>query len=104
MRSLSKLRSRLRRERLKIRSFNDVLRRGPRPSHRPSRASWQLTNLPHFLPSPCPCPRPLRPWPKVSDDIPTASSRTRAAPPITFLEIGNFIKVPPFRYHSTNAD
>jgi hypothetical protein len=44
--------------------------RGPRPSHRPSRASWQFTNLSHFrllqsprwrpLQSPRLRPRPLR--------------------------------------------
>jgi hypothetical protein len=35
---------------------------GPRPSQRPSRASWQFTNFPHFLSKsgPRPLPFPLR--------------------------------------------
>ena len=103
-RSLSKTRSRLRRDRLKMRSVNELLRRGPRPSQRPSRASWQLTNLPHFLSKPRPNTRRLRPWPNASEAIPITSSRTKAAAPISFLEIGSFIKVPPISYHSTKVD
>ena len=57
---LSKSRSRFRR-RLKL----FVRRLGPRPSQRPSRASWQLTNLPHFLSKPRDALRP-RPWPIAS--------------------------------------
>jgi hypothetical protein len=101
-RSRSKSRSRLRRARLKMFPVKRVLLRlGPRPSHRPSRASWQLTNLPHFL-SIRPNTRRFRPWPNASVDIPIASTRTRLAAAISFF-IGSFINVlpsttiPPFR-------
>src|SRR5215813_15344198 len=54
-----------------------VPRFGPRPSQRPSRASWQFTNFAHFLSLsqsyPRPRPRP-RPW--AIDTAGNANNRT----------------------------
>jgi hypothetical protein len=100
-RSRSKSRSRFRRVRLrtsksrflrlrrKKRSEDRLLRFGPRPSQRPSLASWQLTNLPHFL-SICAALRP-RPCPIASEDIATIINKPSTAVPNTFLEIENFM-------------
>jgi hypothetical protein len=63
--------------------------RGPRPSQRPSRASWQLTNFEHFL-SQFEALRP-RPWAFASVDIAKIINRLIATIPNKFVEVERFI-------------
>ena len=89
----SKSRSRCLRLRLKM-FVNPARRFGPRPSTRPSRASWQLTNFPHFL-SRFEALRP-RPWAIASDDANVSTMPTTRIPN-RFLDVKSFIKVPPLK-------
>ena len=50
---------------------------GPRPSQRPSRASWQFTNFAHFLSRFGPCPRPF-PRPCANEIAGTAKTSASA--------------------------
>src|ERR1044072_7156232 len=63
--------------------------RGPRPSQRPSRASWQLTNFEHFL-SQFEALRP-RPWAFTSVDIAKIINRLTTTIPNIFVEVEGFI-------------
>jgi hypothetical protein len=101
LRWLSKSRSRCRRRRsnrsesrsrrLRLKIFVAPKRRlGPRPSQRPSLASWQLTNFEHFL-SHCEALRP-RPWAIVSVDTAKIINRLKTTIPKTLVEVEGFIK------------
>ena len=57
---------------------------GPRPSQRPSRASWQLTNLEHLLSKRRDTLRP-RPWPIASVATLTTINRLNTRIPNSFL-------------------
>src|SRR5829696_6258180 len=93
---LSKSRSRRSRRLRRNLLLNPSSRRsGPRPSQRPSRASWQLTNFAHFL-SMRETLRP-RPWPRVSDEAKVINRPTTKIPN-RFLDVKSFIKVPPKMY------
>ncbi len=79
--------------RLRRKIFENPARRfGPRPSQRPSRASWQLTNFAHFR-SEREILRP-RPWPMASDDA-KIIKRPITNIPNRLLDVRSFIKVPP---------
>jgi len=79
---LSKSRSRFRR---RLKTFETRERRsGPRPSQRPSRASWQLTNLEHLLSKRRDALRP-RPWPIASVATLTTINRLNMRIPNSFL-------------------
>src|SRR6185369_10429069 len=82
--------SRSRRLRLKMLAKPDRDRRGPRPSQRPSRASWQLTNFEHFLSQ----FEALRPRPCAFALVDTAKiiNRLIATIPNKFVEVEGFIK------------
>lgn len=71
-------------------------RRGPRPSQRPSRASWQLTNLPHFRPSRLrPRPRPRRSPKAVTGMIIVSNRATMVIEKKVPLRLDFFIQAPP---------
>ena len=93
--NLSESRSRrLRRKMFVVRRF------GPRPSQRPSRASWQLTNLEHFL-SRCE-PRRPRPWPMASVDVPRTNNNPSTKIPNKCFDVKRCIKVSSLNYNRPN--